>query len=582
MGLLLATALLLLGIFATEIADTDSWWHLATGRYILEQGRLPVPDPFSYTSELGEPSYPGEEKVRRFNLTHEWLAQVVWYLIYLVGGFPALVLWKACLLGLVCAAAGYLAAARSGSLPAGIAAAVAAAPVLTIFSAGRPALLTFLFVALFVVILERHRSGRGNRLVWLLVPLELLWANSHGGFFLGWVTIGAYLVGGRGLSSERRRGLLYVSAAVFLAGGVNPNGFRIFEVLPAYRASYLTSTLIEWKPPFLWGPPYTYNVLLYSAAAVLLASWRRVRLTDALLFAAFAGASLTAFRNTPLIAFLAPVLIAAYGGPLVGTILARFGAVRLPLQAPRYLAITAAVAILAVFIQQASAGRVFQLRAAEWKFPATAVRFLEENQLDQPMFNSYEFGGYLLWSLWPMQKTFIDGRALNESVYRDYRKILYNRGRNAEERAALDRLLADYGVGIVVTNALEYVRGVIYPLVLTLGDASNTGWELVFEEGQTLVFARDIPGNRELIARHKLPKARLGEHLEQACTAYIERVPIMPNCARTVGFLFARMRLRERAERTLALYPSKISYSDREARDAYRDVVGNPPQRDPR
>ena len=573
MGLLLGTALLLLGIFATEIGDTDSWWHLATGRYILEEARLPVPDPFSYTSELGEPSYPGEEKVRRFNLTHEWLAQVVWYVIYLVGGFPALVLWKACLLGLVCAAAGYLAAERSRSFLAGIMAALAAAPLLTMFSAGRPALLTFLFVALFVVILERHRSGRADRLVWLLVPLELLWANSHGGFFLGWVTIGAYWVGGRGLSSERRRGLLYVSAAVFLAAGVNPNGFRIFEVLPAYRASFLTSTLIEWKPPFLWGPPYTYNVLLYSAAGLLLLSWRRVRLTDALLFAAFAGASLTAFRNTPLIAFLAPVLVAAYGGPLVGAIPARFGPLRLPLQAPRYLAITAAVAILAVFIQQASVGRVFQLRAAEWKFPATAARFLEENQLDQPMFNSYEFGGYLLWSLWPMQKTFIDGRALNESVYRDYRKILYNRGRNAEERAALDRLLANYGVGIVVTNAFEYVRGVIYPLVLTLGDASNTSWELVFEEGQTLVFARDIPENRELIARHKLPKTRLGDHLEGACGTYIDRVPSMPNCARTLGFLFARMGLRERAERTLALYLSRTSYPDNEARQAHQRLV---------
>ena len=173
--------------------------------------------------------------------------------------------------------------------------------------------------------LERHRGGRAERLVWLLPPLELLWANSHGGFFLGWVTVGAYVAGSRGLSSERRKTLLYVSAAVFLVAGLNPNGFRILEVLPAYRASFLTSTLIEWRPPFWWGPPYTYNVLLYGAAAVLLLSWRVARLTDALLFTAFAAASLTAFRNTPLIAFLAPVLVAAYGGPLVTATLARIG-----------------------------------------------------------------------------------------------------------------------------------------------------------------------------------------------------------------------------------------------------------------
>ena len=554
LGLVFAAALLLSGIFATEIADTDSWWHLAAGRYMLEQGRLPVPDPFSYTSELGDPSYPGEETVRRFNLTHEWLAQIVWYVIYLAGGFPALVLWKACLLGFVCAAAGYLAAERSGSFLAGIAAAFAAAPVLTMFSAGRPALLTFFFVAVFVVILERHRSGRADRLVWLLAPLELLWANCHGGFFLGWVTVGAYAAGCRGLSGERRRTLLYVSAAVLLVAGLNPNGFRILEVLPAYRASFLTSTLIEWIPPSLWGPPYSYNVLLYGAAALLLLSWRRVRLADAVLFTAFAGTSLTAFRNTPLIAFLAPVQLAAYGGPLLRATLTRIGGPRAPARTSRYVALAGIVAIVAVFIQQSGEGRLFQLRAAEWKFPVTAARFLKENQVEQRMFNSYEFGGYLLWSLWPQQRTFIDGRALNESVYRDYRKILYNRGRNPEERAELDRQLAEYGAEIVVTNAFEYVRGVIYPLVLTLGAASNSSWQLVFEEGQTLVFARDIPENEELIARYRIPKSRLGDHLEKACATYIENFPRLPNCGRALGLLFARMGLRRRAERTLGLY----------------------------
>ena len=550
-GLLAAAALLLLGIFSTEVADTDSWWHLATGRYIVEQGALPVPDPFSYTSEMRDPSSPGEEKVRRFNLTHEWLAQVVWYVIYLAGGFPALVLWKACLLGLVCAAAGYLAACRSGSFLAGIAAALAAAPVLTMFSAGRPALLSFLFVALFAVILERHRGGRTDRLVWLLVPLELLWANSHGGFFLGWVTVGAYVAGCRGLSNERRKTLLYVGAAVFLVAGLNPNGFRILEVLPAYRASFLTSTLIEWKPPFLWGPPYTYNVLLYGAAAVLLLSWRRARLTDVLLFAAFATASLTAFRNTPLIAFLAPVLMAAYGGPLVTATLPRIGRPRWPARTSRYVAVAGMVAVVAVFVQQSAAGRVFQLRAAEWKFPVTAARFLQENKVEQRMFNSYEFGGYLLWSLWPEQRTFIDGRALNESVYRDYRRILYNRGRNAEERVELDLLLADYGVEIVVSNAFEYVRGVIYPLVLTLSSDSEDSWRLVFEDRQTLVFAHDIPENAELISRYQIRKSRVRDHLEKACATYIEHYPRLPNCARALGFQFARMGLRQRAKRTL-------------------------------
>src|ERR1044071_9705499 len=73
------TALLLLTWFTGEIADTDIWLHLMTGRHTLEHRALTVPDPFSYTSSIDSPNYPGEAKTRYFNLTHEWLAQMTMY-----------------------------------------------------------------------------------------------------------------------------------------------------------------------------------------------------------------------------------------------------------------------------------------------------------------------------------------------------------------------------------------------------------------------------------------------------------------------------------------------------------------------
>src|SRR5581483_10003052 len=94
-AMVVLAALCLMGLFSTEIADTDFWWHLKTGEYVVQKRALPAPDPFSYTSDLGKPAYPGEERVRRFNLTHEWLAQAVWYLVYRAAGFPAVVLFKA-------------------------------------------------------------------------------------------------------------------------------------------------------------------------------------------------------------------------------------------------------------------------------------------------------------------------------------------------------------------------------------------------------------------------------------------------------------------------------------------------------
>src|SRR5258708_39179810 len=83
----------------------------------------------------------------------------------------------------------------------------------------------------------------------------------------------------------------------------------------------MTADLVEWHPPYLWGPPYAFDILLYAAALAVVVSWRRVRPAHWALFIAFAGASLTAFRNIPLIAFLAPVLIAAYLVPRVETLI---------------------------------------------------------------------------------------------------------------------------------------------------------------------------------------------------------------------------------------------------------------------
>ncbi len=96
----------------------------------------------------------------------------------------------------------------------------------------------------------------------------------------------------------------------------------------------------------------------------------------------------------------------------------------------------------------------------------------------------------------------------------------------------------------------------------------------MFEDGQTLVFAHDVPENEELIARRQIPKSRLGDHLEKACATYIEHFPSMPNCARTLGFLFTVMGLRQRAERTLELYLSRINHPDREARQAFQRLRG--------
>ncbi len=541
--LLALTALFLLGLFSTELADPDAWWHLATGRYIVSHRRLPLPDPFAYTTAAVPPANTAEATTARFNLTHEWLAQAVWYGIQAVGGFGAVVLWKAILLTALCGLTGWLAWRRTAVPLWGVAAALATASLAIEFAHDRPSILTYLFTALFIAIFEDRRR------LWIVPPLALVWANCHGGFFLGWVVCGAYAAEAVLRRAPDRWKVVSTAALAVLLSGINPNGFAAIATVLRYRQSPLQATLIEWSRADLWGPPYAFDALLYGAAACLALSWRRVRPADWMLFAAFAAASILAFRNELLMGLLAPVLIASYF-PVTR--------VQLPLRALSYGALACLAAAL---VWGTVSGAFFQLRAAEWRYPAGAAAFLREKLPAARVFNTYEYGGYLIWRGVPV---FIDGRALREAVFDDYRKILGTPAGDPLRQEAFSR----YGVNAIVVNSFEYNAGALYALVPALAQPAEAGWKLVFEDPQSLVFFREPPPTVPV-----LDKVRIVDHLEAECRLHVERDPAFPLCARTLGDLFLRSGDRVRARRALALYFEHPIAADPDARRAYQQLL---------
>jgi hypothetical protein len=543
-SLLALSAVLLAGWFSTEIADPDFWWHLKTGEYIVTQHRLPVPDPFAYTTAGAKDAYSWEAETRRFNLTHEWLAQAVLYVVERAGGFPAVVLWKAVLLALLCACTGGVARMRTGSWLWGVAAAMAAASLAVEFAKDRPSILSFVFTAVFIAIYE------SRRLVWMIPLLALVWANCHGGFFLGWVVCGAYSAEALLRRSPGARRILTVSGLAVLLSGLNPNAFAAIGAVFRYRRSVMQSSLIEWSRADLWGPPVAFDILLYGSVLVLLLSWKGVRPADWLLFAAFAAASLIAFRNEMLIGLFAPILIATYF-PWQR---------RLPV-----LAHYVALALLAAgIIWGVERGGFFQLRAAEWRYPAGAAAFLTDHHIPAPLFNTYEYGGYFIWK---GQRVFIDGRALSESVFDDYRKILGSPPGDPTR----DDTMARYGIGAIAVNAFEYNSGVLYPLVLALAQPAESHWKLVFADPQSLVFLREVPAGVPV-----LDKGLIVDHLEAECQWHVERDPEFSLCARKLGDFFMRAGDNARARRWLAYYlDHPYGGEDPEARRAYMQLLRN-------
>ena len=263
-AILALAGVLLLTCFSTEVADSDTWLHLETGKYVVEHRRIPVPDPFSFTTYLGK-ALPGEETVRAFNLTHSWLGQTIIYLAYKAGGFGGMVLLRALLMTAFCALAGLWAYRRTQSFYPSLAAAFVTAFIASYFRSDRPYQITYVLIAATILIVESRRW------MWVLPPMFLFWANCHGGFFMGFVVLGAYCADAlwqrfRGTPPPGERRLWLVTAACVPAAFLNPNGFLTLYILLAYRQSALTSTIYEWQKPALW-PPSFLNLLLLAALA---------------------------------------------------------------------------------------------------------------------------------------------------------------------------------------------------------------------------------------------------------------------------------------------------------------------------
>src|SRR5215469_4214118 len=144
LALLAVAAVALIALFSREISDFDFWWTLKSGQYIAQTHRFPVPDPFAFTTAVAHDTYSGEAMVRRFNLTFEWLAQLIFYGVYSAAGFGGIVLFRSLLLAACCGLVGLIAWRRSGGLYLALLAAFATSLVLTAsFTNDRSYLFTF-------------------------------------------------------------------------------------------------------------------------------------------------------------------------------------------------------------------------------------------------------------------------------------------------------------------------------------------------------------------------------------------------------------------------------------------------------
>jgi hypothetical protein len=355
--------------------------------------------------------------------------------------------------------------------------------------------------------------------LWLL-PLFAIWANTHGGFVGGLVTLVATL-GLEGISvlltrdpDARRAGWERVGHLAILVVGagaatlVNPYGYRLYSwVFSLLGDPFFMKLHDEWRTPdFQSAGALRYELLILLFPLLVGWSARRPHLIELGLSVLWLHFALTGFRYVPLWVVVA--------GPLLAR---SFVAIR-PLQelaaslelgrSPDSLFahrpgsaswLWTLVAVVALFGWARSAQGTFafhgkpaahggsspeaaggqpDLIAPEALNQLLAIHEEIASARGTPpvIFHSYNWGGYLVWHGWPSVHIWIDDR--NEVHGKD-RIEGYLSIRDAEP--GWEKKLADAGVQLVCIEAST-------PLEREL--TRNAGWQERYRDKHAVIFER--------------------------------------------------------------------------------------------
>jgi hypothetical protein len=393
-------------LFCRTPVDADLWWHLRAGQVMWEQKTILLVDPFSYT-KIGAPW------VNAF-----WLSEILFYGLNRIGGYFALAVF----VSLTGAYAFYIVYKRllgnffiKGSII--LLAALTAAPIW----GPRPQLFSFVLIA----ILDSWLSKAENRKPlagWVLVPLFALWANLHGGWIWGILLLFAEIAGsvtGLILNQSEDQKIVALQRIKSLAGwlclstlavGINPNGLAIWK-LPFQQVS-VSMQIQEWLSPdfhqfsfhpLLW---MLFLLIVFAPFAKKPVSWPRL-----FKVIGFAYLTFVAQRNIALFAIVAAPLLAEGVNDGI-QVFWRDKKTTYHQQLGQRMAKTINIILITAlgFVATGYLVGLSQPKQIDVHYPLKAVNWIKTNRPAGRLFNSYNWGGYILWKL-PEYPVFIDGRA---------------------------------------------------------------------------------------------------------------------------------------------------------------------------
>lgn len=461
--------------FLHPAGSSDIFWQMKAGETMWNTGKFLSFDPFSFTMQ-GKPW-----------ANFEWLAEIVFYGVFRLGGFSALSILSFAT-GLLLAAVLFLpflkiSGSRIFSLFLVFSVFFIGAPR---FGVLRPEIFGFLFFAVIFGLLFACEE-KGGRRVWLCPIILALWANIHPGVILGLLLVSIYL----GKKIVRRRataGDFVFAACCILAPAANPLGFKVYSLpFRVLGQGYAMDVTSDWAAPSWFSGEISFAAwgLAILAAIYLAAAIARRRFYAELVVAA-AVFSLPVFFVSRFIPFAAIAWSFFAVRTLSGiTVRKKFQVAAIVLCAVSSVLMIFAGPVHGVRILDGKINIVLGPPAGtgldETDFPVAAADFIADANLSGEIFNDMAWGGYLIWRLWPARHVFIDTRThlYGDVFIKEYADALFNED-------AFKKVAKKYNIGCVIYDKrqIETAGG---PLKFL---SDNPQWRREYDMGNAAVFLR--------------------------------------------------------------------------------------------
>lgn len=457
----------LLGLFVAvgsleAIGNYDYFWHLASGRWIVEHRALPETDPFTLASH------------DRVWINLEWLFQAFLYPAEQILGHTGLTVMLAILVGIGAAALFLYAERRANPGVAMLIVAVAwlgASHRIDV----RPETAAIPFVVIFLIITLRKPSWRVTVASSIFT---VVWFAVHPSALLAPVIAGLVLVGALADRREGRDEVLMrlgQTAASGCALLINPWGLK-GVLAPVELAGLLQReglVNLEWLPSSPRVFPGLYVIVGVSLIVVMLRKRGESRWARLVVLLFFGALAIRYVRNHAFFYPVLPVLVA----PSIGTLRPKWNLL---------LGGLTAVVVAFGFITQ-DPGLGIDLR----RFPVRTVERLKASGLRGNVYTPDQFGGYLVWALYPERRTLVDGR--NELYVEFFRRFERARTNSREWR----EMFADFDL----TIAVEEYRSRDVEVIDALSGERRTApastvyyprdeWALIGFDDASMLFAR--------------------------------------------------------------------------------------------